>query len=230
MRLASFSTPVVNIIQGLKSLILEAYSFLSHNWATEDDEIILIGFSRGAFAMRCLADFVLKFGLLTKKRLDSLHELYDFWKGGHSGLGDRQCVKIKVCALWDTVATVKNLVPRPEEVLPFSVERQKFRFVNSDLLVGIENAFQALSLHEHRYHFLPIVWKKVRDDQNLEQCWFAGYHGDIGGGGKNDVLSHFALVWIIEKLRHFVSISVDQLWADQDPSSWSIPKGSMSSC
>jgi hypothetical protein len=29
-------------------------------------------------------------------------------------------------------------------------------FVHSELLNGIENAFQAFSLHEHRYHFHPV--------------------------------------------------------------------------
>ncbi|KAK8137269.1 hypothetical protein PG984_005209, partial [Apiospora sp. TS-2023a] len=207
----------------IKSLILEAYAFLSHNHATENDEIFLIGFSRGAFAMRCLADFLLKCGLLAKEDLDNLVDLYTAWKDDRGERENRKHVKIKVCALWDTVATVRDLLPRPRQILSPSQPNRKFHFVHSNLLDGIENTFQALSLHEHRYHFFPIVLKKVEAAQILEQCWFAGYHGDVGGGGKNEILSHFALIWIIGKLHNFLSISVDQLWTHQGPSAWNIP-------
>ncbi|KAK7998985.1 hypothetical protein PG991_014660 [Apiospora marii] len=212
--------------KGLKSLVMQSYTFLSHNWTTDQDEIILIGFSRGAFAMRCLADFIIKCGLLRKHDLDGLRGLYKIWRE-HTPyvLNERPFPKIKVCATWDTVATLKNLVPRGKDILPFSMPNRKYSFVHSLLPEGIENAFQALALHEHRYHFLPIVWVKHDNSQNLEQCWFTGYHRDIGGGSEDEVLSHFALAWIIGKLQRFLSISVDQLWTHQDPKAWRTPKG-----
>ncbi|KAK8062993.1 hypothetical protein PG997_015090 [Apiospora hydei] len=196
--------------QGLESLILEGYMFLSHNW-TQQDEIILIGFSRGAFAMRCLADFVIQRGLLSKQALHTLPDEFRHWiKTGHENR-ERSGMKIKVCALWDTVASMGS---------SFAPENQlgRFSFVHSELLEDIEYAFQALSLHERRSHFAPLVWKyrdvddRVRDN-TLDQCWFAGHHGDIGGEGQ--ALSHFALAWIIAKLRPFVAISEDEVWTRQ---------------
>ncbi|KAK7959088.1 uncharacterized protein PG986_003942 [Apiospora aurea] len=196
--------------QGLKSLVLEGYTLLSHNW-TEHDEIILIGFSRGAFAMRCLADFVIQRGLLSKQKLYELPDKFRHWiETGHDNRV-RSGMKIKVCALWDTVASMGS---------PLAPENQlgRFSFVHSELLEDIEYAFQALSLHERRSHFAPLVWKyREVDDRarnnTLAQCWFAGHHGDIGGEG--EALSHFALAWIIAKLRRLVAISEDAIWGQQ---------------
>ncbi|KAL2686894.1 hypothetical protein Neosp_004437 [[Neocosmospora] mangrovei] len=44
---------------GLDQVIIEAYSFICHNYNADAlDQIILIGFSRGAFAVRCIADLI----------------------------------------------------------------------------------------------------------------------------------------------------------------------------
>lgn len=79
---------------------------------------------------------------------------------------------------------------------------RRFKFVNSDLCPNIVNAFQALSLHERRRYFRPIVWQKSKlsesKNKNLKQCWFLGYHGDVGGGVDEPILSHIALVWMIQ--------------------------------
>ncbi|KAK7912246.1 hypothetical protein PG985_014727 [Apiospora marii] len=236
---------------GLKSLIMEAYTFLSHNWtayerqkkwskmiklippweqgAEESDDIILIGFSRGAFAMRCLADFITRYGLLGKKELSKLPKLIERWEkegnqveqGNEETSGEKgREVEIKVCALWDTVDSVGTNMFNPIRPGPFA-------FVCSDLLGNIEHAFQALALHERRAHFNPLVWERVPDstgNTTLKQCWFAGYHSDIGGGNYKGALSHFALVWMIAKLDPFVSISKKDLWTEKI-TAWTLPGG-----
>lgn len=244
---------ITDITKGLDSLILAAYSFLSHNWAA-GDEIILIGFSRGAFAMRCLIDLLIKCGLLAKTDLHQLPALFKDWKRERKNRKE-PIPKIKVCALWDTVASLHSL----KSIFPIfqnhtgqgqgishsgtltlksllSLRKHtKYPFVHSALLEGVENAFQAVSIHEHRSYFLPLLWKLVDNgDQNggtrnLEQCWFSGYHSDIGGGANEEALSHFPLVWIFNKLQSFISISQDGLWAcEQDPiTAWKVPSGSM---
>lgn len=158
--------------------------------------------------MRCLADFIIKYGILPKAQLHDLHREFAAWKQGGDGHGDtRNQVKIKVCALWDTVATMGFSDP---------ISRGRYPFVNSTLHRNIENAFQALSLHEYRYHFPPMVWKGNGDiDNTLEQCWFAGYHADIGGGDKEGTLAQFALVWLIAKLGDFLAINEEGLWGRQ---------------
>ena len=125
----------------------------------------------------------------------------------------RQNIRINACAVWDTVSSLG--LPVATKSAPKSLG-----FVHSDLCPGIIRAFQALSLHEHRRPFLPIVWKfpnnVVGNHASLQQCWFAGYHGDIGGGRKADSLAHFALIWMISKLGDFLSFDIDVLF-DTDP-------------
>ena len=55
--------------------VREAYSFLCNNYAP-GDEIFLIGFSRGAFTARSVAGLISAIGLLTKKGLPFLPEIY----------------------------------------------------------------------------------------------------------------------------------------------------------
>jgi uncharacterized protein (DUF2235 family) len=55
--------------------VREAYSFLSNNYAA-GDEIYLIGFSRGAFTARTVAGIMSIVGLLTKRGLSYLGEIF----------------------------------------------------------------------------------------------------------------------------------------------------------
>ena len=68
--------------RGISAKIRNAYSFLSHNYNFEPthgrdfDEIVLVGFSRGAFAVQCLASFVSDTGLLERQHLYYLRGLF----------------------------------------------------------------------------------------------------------------------------------------------------------
>ncbi|OTB04695.1 hypothetical protein M426DRAFT_261650 [Hypoxylon sp. CI-4A] len=75
--------------KGIENDILEAYCFLcnNYNFAALKDEIILVGFSRGAYTVRCLADFISKFGLLRRKNLTFLNDLFHRWTKGETGTG-----------------------------------------------------------------------------------------------------------------------------------------------
>jgi uncharacterized protein (DUF2235 family) len=224
---------------GLKQNICEAYSFICHNYKVPKDEIFLIGFSRGAFTVRCIAQFINDVGILTKAGLPFLMKLFPRWaqqpmtKEGDGytweGLRDMLCeksrgqhflrrkVSITACAVWDTVGSLGvpfiGIFPQPGPRL--------FKFVNSDLCPNIINAFQALSLHERRRHFRPIVWQKSEVEgsrpQALKQCWFLGYHGDVGGGVDEPILSYITLAWMIRQLQDrenecYLDMDLSNLW------------------
>jgi uncharacterized protein (DUF2235 family) len=165
-------------------------------------------------------------GLLTKSGLVYLLPLFNLWENHLDASSRKQLeekcsfltktkllrrgVHIKACAVWDTVGSLGlpmvGLIPQPTQ--------RKLKFVNSELCPIIDNAFQALALYEHRRHFRPIVWRaRNNDQQTLKQCWFLGYHGDVGGGRKDAALSHIALVWIISQLKDFLSLDISNLWA-----------------
>jgi hypothetical protein len=57
---------VTKVDQHFSQRVREAYSFICANY-TEGDEIILIGFSRGAFTVRSVANMIADLGLLTRE-------------------------------------------------------------------------------------------------------------------------------------------------------------------
>jgi uncharacterized protein (DUF2235 family) len=56
--------------------VCEVYNFICMNYV-DGDEIVLIGFSRGAFTARSVADMIASVGLLTPEGLDHFHTIFD---------------------------------------------------------------------------------------------------------------------------------------------------------
>jgi uncharacterized protein (DUF2235 family) len=67
----------------------------------------------------------------------------------------------------------------------------------------VKIAYQALAIDEHRGPFLPTLWTQVPPTSAVEQAWFAGVHGDVGGvyhdGPTGDRLAVIPLLWVLEK-------------------------------
>ncbi|KAL1837313.1 hypothetical protein VTJ49DRAFT_4035 [Mycothermus thermophilus] len=69
---------------GLDQDICEVYNFVCNNYVDGDD-IVLIGFSRGAFTARSVADMIGSIGLLTPDGLDYFHAIFDDYENmGHA--------------------------------------------------------------------------------------------------------------------------------------------------
>ncbi|KAL2064183.1 hypothetical protein VTL71DRAFT_4677 [Oculimacula yallundae] len=215
--------------RGLSKGIRAAYSFICMNWSSLKDEIVLIGFSRGAFTVRCVAQFINDVGLLTKSGLRHLPKLFKAWS--HLNIGNskqvqefkdwcdelkgwRELVKetvfIKACAVWDTVKAVDSShYPAVGEIVPKNVKL----------------AVQALALGEKRKLFSPMKWKLSEDseDQKLNQVWFAGNHSDVGGGNSDMTLANITLAWMIGQLTNQIHFSHDTLWSITTTREWSKP-------
>ncbi|KAN0080439.1 Uncharacterized alpha/beta hydrolase domain (DUF2235) domain containing protein, partial [Elaphomyces granulatus] len=68
--------PYLNSL-GIDENIMEAYSFICNNYCEKsDDEIYLIGYSRDAFTVRCIARLIHDIGLLRKAGLIHLRRLF----------------------------------------------------------------------------------------------------------------------------------------------------------
>jgi len=61
---------------GLDQDIREVYNFVCTNYV-DGDSIILIGFSRGAFTARSVADMIASIGLLTPEGLDNFYSIFN---------------------------------------------------------------------------------------------------------------------------------------------------------
>ena len=89
--------------------------------------------------------------------------------------------------VWDTVASI-GWVKRKQ----FSDNR-----LNHD----VSHRYQALALDERRRHFRVSEWDEtdVPAGQTIEQVWFPGCHGDVGGQESDRRISDITLEWM---LRH----------------------------
>ena len=66
-------------LQGISENIRVAYAFIAKNYQP-GDEIILIGFSRGAFTARSIAGFISAVGLLTSKAMVDFYPIFLDWE------------------------------------------------------------------------------------------------------------------------------------------------------
>ena len=64
---------------GISENIREAYAFLAANYEDGDD-IILVGFSRGAFTVRSIAGFIACVGLLTRHGMTDFYQVFKDWE------------------------------------------------------------------------------------------------------------------------------------------------------
>jgi hypothetical protein len=60
---------------GISENIREVYSFIAANY-TPGDEIVLIGFSRGAFTVRSVASIIRDIGLLTRRGMEFFYPIF----------------------------------------------------------------------------------------------------------------------------------------------------------
>lgn len=76
-------------------------------------------------------------------------------------------------------------------------------FHDTELGPHVKNAYHALAIDERRGPFVPTLWTKVPPTSTVEQSWFAGVHGDVGGNyhaQPDDAhLAGVPLLWMMEK-------------------------------
>lgn len=197
----------------LSKSIKDGYIFLSLNYAP-GDEIYLFGFSRGAYVARSIAGMVRTCGIVKPEYLALVDKAYDLYKDRNSYTNPEsemmvafrnqysESARIKFIGVWETVGTLG--IPLPWYKF---MSRRKYMFHDVTLSGHIDYAYQALALDERRILFTPCLWQKsdaATDSDNpqvLEQRWFAGVHGNVGGGYSDSGLSDIALQWMISKAR-----------------------------
>ncbi len=195
---------------GLGDNVKDGYRFLANNYEP-DDEIYLFGFSRGAFTARCLAGFIGACGLLNKHSMGRLPAAWEHYRtrnrqpGGMQDIARHTEVPIRCVGVWDTVGALGVPVERLKWM-----NRGKFAFFDTTLGPRIDCALHALAIDEQRGPFAPTLWQTpARDDQVVEQVWFAGVHSNIGGSYDDPGLSDIALDWMIKRVDKHTPLSFD---------------------
>ncbi|WP_051279343.1 DUF2235 domain-containing protein [Hellea balneolensis] len=201
---------------GLEDDIREAYRFLCLNYRT-GDEIFVFGFSRGAFTARSFCGLLQHCGLLKRDALSyedfmimeyrsrstNILEFKNIKKSNCFNYG--MSPKIKYLGVWDTVCALGL----PEAFKLSKRYNVKYKFHDINLTDNIQTARHAVSIDEIRNMFPVELWEQneieKRNSQNqlelspaFEQLWFAGDHGNVGGGTNNPGLSNISLEWILE--------------------------------
>ena len=208
---------------GIAEQIVRGYTFLSRRYEP-GDEIIIVGFSRGAAAARCLAGFVVGQGLLNPGRYD-VDDKYAAYARAIAAWYQYRAGDPKLARAANLTAIADDIdqpLPTlgPADFLP--VERIQavavfdtvsslgvprleadgwigYDFVLADTVLNpkILNGFHALSADEARANFYPTFWTPRA---NITQVIFPGNHSDIGGGYAQTGLSDRALQWMLSKL------------------------------
>jgi hypothetical protein len=84
------------------------------------------------------------------------------------------------------------------------VNGNRFTYHDIELNPNVLNAYHALAIDERRIPFKPSLWIRPPGwTGKLEQTWFPGVHGNVGGGYSPDGLANEALHWMIEKAQAF---------------------------
>lgn len=172
--------------RGIGGMIRRAYGHLASHYRA-GDRIFLLGYSRGAFAVRSLAGVIDRVGLLRQDAAieRNVHLAWRHYRGDPGSAAAQafaaaHChaeAPIEMLGVWDTVKALGIRLP----LLWMFAERDS-AFHNRQLGRHVRHGFQALALDETRVVFSPVLWSCPPGwEGNVEQVWFRGAHGDIGG-------------------------------------------------
>jgi len=192
---------------GINDAICEGYARIASRYRP-GDRIYLFGYSRGAYAVRSLAGLIDRVGLL---RADAAIErrvqrAFRHYEGGDPAVvrafARRHChpaAAVEMIGAWDTVKALGLPYPLLSRIHPMATE-----FHDHALGPQVRNGFQALALDEDRTAFRPVMWRCAPGwTGRLEQVWFPGAHGDIGGQlegmARARPLANIPLVWMLER-------------------------------
>jgi len=200
----------------IKFHIMGGYAFLMQNWVP-GDRIYLFGFSRGAYTARALAGMLHKVGLLPRGNDEQVEFAYKMYMRTDKTGWDESTkfketfsnsVSIDFVGVWDTVESVGIL---SNQSFPFTASGNHIRVFR-----------HAISLDERRvkfkanhYHASLNLMQLSRGaakadeqaglaDTDMQEVWFAGGHGEVGGGNFTDDQPYdparIPLTWMLREL------------------------------
>jgi len=211
---------------GFAQNVRDLYNFLARNYEP-GDRIYFFGFSRGASTVRACSGFISKCGLINGKgmRNGELTDLVDDAFAAYvkhktqPELAEQQrssershgIVPIHFLGVWDTVVAlgfpsrtdVTGAVSDLLNKLFIYVEKKldsvwPHKFYHYKLTENVQHAYQALAIDDERTAFWPRVWSEQnRDEDSVEQVWFAGMHSNVGGGYGRSGMASVALYWMM---------------------------------
>jgi len=225
---------------GIISRIVRGYTYISRNYEP-GDQIVITGFSRGAYTARALAGLVANQGLLSTALTADREKAYrcgaEAWYRyrqavvhnpftlahlaeivadlpaflSHDSLSDADFVPVDPITAVGVWDTV-GAMGFPDYASGGKRE-DAFKFADTKLSVKVQYGFHAVALDERRNDFSPTLWDA---DARILQVLFPGAHGDVGGGYPSEHfesgLSDIALEWMQGQLAQ-VGVCFKPEWA-----------------
>lgn len=154
----------------------------------DGDKVFIFGFSRGAYAARHLAGMIVRHGL--RGWQGNIEETFREWIANVREPCTLVRQEVHFLGLFDCV---------PGNHL--YVLRDRSPHLNgTQLEPGIVHVRHAVSIHERRWSFRPLIFDQSQHHKSFAQHWFPGFHSDVGGG--EDVaygLASFSLWWMLRE-------------------------------
>jgi uncharacterized protein (DUF2235 family) len=193
---------------GLDQKIRDGYRFLVENYPHPDPgdhELFILGFSRGAYEARSLVGMIRNVGLLTPDNIYRLNDAYALYRNRDKSADTDQAlafrakysreVKVRFLGVWDTVGALGI----PVSALQW-LNAAEYGFHDTELSGIVQTAAHAVAVDEHRIDFQATLWSVIpKSGQSVEQRWFLGAHGNVGGGYDDRRLSDLTLAWMQNK-------------------------------
>lgn len=171
----------------IEEYINSAYKWLAKRskYVDIDQNIYLMGFSRGAYIARALS-WILYYAGLPDDPNDCKSRVKTFYDKDFAALKfakshDKVSLKdgdIRFLGVWDTVKSSSLPDVCDEKISPL-----------------VQKAFHAMALDECRKDFQVLKFEK---DPRVQQMWFIGCHSDIGGGYKECELSDISCLEMVK--------------------------------
>jgi uncharacterized protein (DUF2235 family) len=183
---------------------IAVYRFIVENF-TEDHEVWLFGFSRGAFTVRCVAGMINNCGIIkvlpdyTDAEVQRLcYEVFRTYRSNlpvdapkskecqrWKGLGDRVWQVKRPIRFMGVIDTVGALgIPRLNAGVGF--DWSPFEFFDQTVSSVVQHVYHAPCLHDRLWTFQPcLVYPNEEDSEEkdkavVNQRWFPGTHYDVG--------------------------------------------------
>ncbi|KAK4167228.1 hypothetical protein QBC43DRAFT_349343 [Cladorrhinum sp. PSN259] len=219
-------------------MVVSLYRYISLVYQP-GDQILMLGFSRGAYVARVLSSFIADVGacIFHLKRPTASQdecetvflEIFSQWRQRKGGPASKehtnfmQPTKVDFLGLFDTVAALG--LP---DIAEWNFSCTNYRFAEEiDKRPLIKRAYQAIALDEHRENFKCVLFTKRNEKQDIQQVWFRGFHESVGGGNGDPGITvpYLTLIWMVSKFRGLVDINENAFKAYVAPSNGHTPCG-----
>ncbi|MBB04960.1 MAG: hypothetical protein CML03_05515 [Pseudooceanicola sp.] len=229
------NTHEVMMGRGINRQIRRAYGYLASRYRP-GDRIFFFGYSRGAYAVRSLAGVLDRVGLLkadcaTERNVQLAYRHYQ--AGGQSDAAQvfarancHEHAAVEMIGVFDTVKSLGLRLP-----IMWRLTEPRHSFHNHAMPKCVKAGFHALALQESRAVYRPVMWHSNSDwAGRLEQVWFAGSHGDVGGQlsgfAEARPLSNLPLVWMLSQAG-LCGLPLPDHWRDRFPTDVMAPSVGM---